>query len=69
VILVAVMAAVIGFCLGFRVSPLLRKNPALTPPVISHREVQQLRDTALALEAKVEQLEHQVKGPKSRQNS
>jgi hypothetical protein len=71
VILVGVMAAGIGFFLGFRLALLLRprNNPALPPPVMSRREVQELRETALALEAKVEKLERQLKVPASRRNS
>ena len=63
VILVGVMAAGIGFFLGFRLAAVLRKNPALTPPAMSRAEVQDLRATALALEAKVEKLERQMKVP------
>jgi hypothetical protein len=58
-ILVGVMAAGIGFFLGFRLAAVLRKNP----PAMSRAEVQDLRATALALEAKVEKLERQMKVP------
>jgi hypothetical protein len=70
VILVGATAAGIGFFLGLWLAPLLRpsNDPAVTPPVMSRRVVQELRETVIAMEAQIEKLERQVKGQSSRRN-
>jgi hypothetical protein len=70
VILVGVAAAGVAFLLGFWVGLLVRpKNDAAgTPPVMSRREVQELRETVIAMEAQIEGLERQVKDPGFRRN-
>ena len=67
VILVGVIAAGIGFSLGFWLAP--RNDPAVTPPVMSRREVQKLREAVIAMEAQIERLERQVRGQSSRLHS
>jgi hypothetical protein len=64
VILVGAAAAGIGFLLGFWVGLLVRpkNDPAVTPPVMSRREVRELRETVITMEAQIERLERQVKG-------
>jgi hypothetical protein len=63
VILVGVISAGIGFIVGFRLALIWRRDTVPTPPAMSRAEVQDLRKTALALEAKVEKLELQMKAP------
>lgn len=65
VVLAGVAAAGAGFLLGFWVGLLIRpKSDAdVTPPVMSRREVEKLRKTVIAMEAQIERLERQVKGP------
>jgi hypothetical protein len=59
--------AAIGFFLGFRLAVVLHKKPALPSPAMSRAQVQDLRATALALEAKVEKLEREMKVPRRNQ--
>ena len=63
VVLVGVAAAVMGFLLGYWVGFLVRpkNDTAVTPPVMSRREVQELRENVITMEAQIERLERQVK--------
>jgi hypothetical protein len=64
VVLVGVAAAGMGFLLGYWIGFLARpkNDAAVTPPVMSRSQVQELRENVITMEAQIERLERQVRG-------
>jgi len=72
VIAIVIAGAAAGFFAGYRFACVLKRQthgPIISSPVMSHREAQELRETVLALLAKVKRLEQQARNQELRRTT